>query len=116
MKLGYKQYIIRLAMYCMLLLCSCSQERKDREIKADLTVKAKNMIDYAGVRFTVKGGIVSLSGECPTENAKNTVERKAKDLYAVKGIISHIVVAPVTIGTDHQLKQSVDSVLGNYPG
>ena len=108
--------MMHIAVCNMLLLCSCSQEHKDREIKADLTVKAKDLIDYAGVRFTVKDGIISLNGECPTAQAKNTVESKAKALYAVKGILSHINIAPVVIGTDHQLKQSVDSILGNYPG
>lgn len=111
-----KKYFLVYMVCSLLLLCSCSQECKDREIKADLTVKAKGIIDYAGVRFTVKDGIISLTGECPSANAKNTVESKAKSLYAVKGIISHITIAPVVIGTDHQLKQGVDSILGKYPG
>ncbi len=111
-----KRYLLPVFICSLLLLCSCSQEQRDREIKADFTVKAKGDIDYAGIRFTVKDGIISIDGECPTQVAKSKVETKAKALYAVKEIISHIKIAPVVIGTDHQLKQGVDSILGKYPG
>jgi len=45
-----------------------------------------------------------------------SVESTAKGLYGVKSVINNIVIAPVVIGTDHLLKQGVDSVLQKYPG
>lgn len=117
MKQRWNRIIILMSFYALLLLAlnSCSQQHKDEEIKRDLTAKAKNYKEFAGVHFVVHDGIVSLSGECPTENWKSVVETKVKGVYAVKGVINHITIAPVIIGTDDQLKQSVDSVLKIYP-
>jgi hyperosmotically inducible periplasmic protein len=87
---------------------------KDATIKADLTTKAKSDKELTGVRFTVENGIVTLSGECPTEKTKNAVETKVKKLYGVKSVINNIEVGPVVIGTDELLKEGVDSILKNY--
>lgn len=100
----------------ILILGSCSQQYKDKEIKKDLTAKAKENKEFLGVRFVVHDGIVSLSGECPTAQARSKVESKVKGVYAVKGVVDNITIAPVIIGTDQQLKQSVDSTLKIYPG
>jgi len=100
----------------VIALCSCSQEYKDEEIKKDLTSKVKNEREFIGVRFVVNDGIVSLSGECPTPQERSKVESKVKSMYAVKGVLNNITIAPVIIGTDQQLKQSIDSTLKTYPG
>jgi osmotically-inducible protein OsmY len=100
----------------LLLLSGCSQQGKDKEIKADLTAKAKEDKNFAGVRFMVNNGIVTLSGECPTAQAKDKVESTVKRVYAVKEVTNNIAIAPVIIGTDQQLKQGVDSILSKYPG
>jgi hyperosmotically inducible protein len=102
--------------FLIIAVCSCSQQYKDEEIKKDLTSKVKNEKDFIGVRFVVNDGIVSMSGECPTPQAKSKVESKVKSMYAVKGVLNNITIAPVVIGTDQQLKQSVDSTLKTYPG
>lgn len=97
-------------------LCSCSQQHNDIEIKRDLTSQAKGNKEFFGVRFMVNDGLVTLSGECPTEKARDLVVDKVKRTYAVKDVISKITIAPVIIGTDEQLKQGVDSILKTYPG
>jgi hyperosmotically inducible protein len=104
-------------IFCLLafVLSACSQEHKDVEIKQDLTAKAKKGKEFIGVRFVVNDGIVSLSGECPTENTREKVVTTVKSVYAVKGVLDNIAIAPVTIGTDEQLKESVDSALKTYP-
>jgi len=95
-------------------LHSCTP--KDTTIKADLVSQAKEEKNFAGVRFTVNKGMVTLSGECPTEMSKSKVETAVKNTFGVKQIINNLVIAPVVIGTDQQLKQGVDSVLKQYPG
>ena len=77
--------------------------------------KAKYELDFEGVRFIVDHGIVTLSGRCATQRSKDKVEFTVKNLYGVKRLISHIEILPVTIGTDHLLKQAVDSILQKYP-
>ena len=107
---GFLSIVLLLAT----LLQSCSPA--DTTIKADLATKAKQDKDFAGVRFTVDKGIVTLSGECATEKSKNTVESTVKGVYGVKDVKNNIIIAPVVIGTDQQLKQGVDSLLRDYPG
>jgi hyperosmotically inducible periplasmic protein len=95
---------------------SCSQKNKDATIKADLTTKAKSDKDFLGTRFIVENGLVTLSSNCPTDKAKSDVETTVKGVYGVKGVINNIGIAAVVVGPDELLKQSVDTVLQNYPG
>lgn len=95
------------------MIVGCTQN-KDDSIKADLATKAMSEKDFQGVRFTVENGVVTFSGECPTEKSKGAVEEKAKKLYGVKSVVNNITIAPVVIGTDEVLKQRVDSVLKRY--
>jgi osmotically-inducible protein OsmY len=99
------------------ILASCSSpDKQDKSIKADLTVKAEKKQDFAGVIFTVEKGIVTLSGQCPTDKSKTSVEGTVKKLYGVKDVVNNITIAPVVIGTDQGLKHQVDSVLKKYAG
>ena len=109
----YKVVFIILVLQVLTLLQACSP--KDTTIKADLVTKAKEDKDFAGVRFVVDKGIVTLNGECATEKSKNTVEKTVKGVYGVKDVKNNIIIAPVVIGTDQQLKQGVDSLLKDYP-
>lgn len=102
--------------FAILLTGSCeSRQRKDEIVKADLVTKAKKEKAFSGVRFTVVNGVVTLSGICPTEKAKSKVETTVKGVYAVEKVVNNITVGPVVIGTDEQLRESVDSVLKKYP-
>jgi len=118
MKQEKKHFTSWICAGCLLffVVCGCTQQHNDVEIKKDLTAKAKNNKEFIGVRFIVDDGIVTLSGVCPTEKERNKVVSKVKGTYAVKEVINHISIAPVVIGTDEQLKQGVDSVLKVYPG
>ena len=103
---------------CLLnfLIISCSQQEIDKETKADITTKAKTDISFAGVNYTVADGVVYLSGKCPTDKAKTSVEGTVKDIAGVKNVVNTISIAPVVLTSDYALKQSVDSVLKNYAG
>jgi osmotically-inducible protein OsmY len=94
--------------------CLISCHAKDNTIKADLASRAKEEKDFAGVTFIVENGVVTLNGECPTEKSKSTVEKAVKDLYGVKNVVDNIRIAPVVIGVDQPLKESVDSILQQY--
>src|SRR5947209_14049420 len=99
----------------LIVLAGCSKQTIDKETKADLISKAKDQPTFAGVTFSVNGGIVSLSGTCATKKDRSEVEASVRDLAGVKEVIDNIVIAPVVIGTDRQLKQSVDSAMKEYP-
>lgn len=93
---------------------SCSQQKKDREIKAEITVKSKQEIAFAAVSATVREGVVTLTGTCPSSKAREKAGSTVKQVPGVKGVINQINIAPVVLDTDPYLKQSVDSVLKQY--
>ncbi|MVN22849.1 BON domain-containing protein [Mucilaginibacter arboris] len=109
-------YLTIFLLLLIILCSSCSKAHRDKEIKADLTTKAKNELNFAGVNYMVEDGVVTLTGKCSSEKSKNEVEQDVKGINIVKGIINKIVVAPVTLTSDFPLKQAADSVLKNYPG
>jgi osmotically-inducible protein OsmY len=87
----------------------------DREIKADITVKAGTAVEFAGVSYTVKDQLVILTGTCPSYFSKQKVLQTIKSIGVVKGVEDHIVIAPVMFTTDLPLKQHVDSLLADHP-
>ena len=100
----------------LLLLSACSQQARDREIKADITTKAKQDINFAGAYFTVKDGTVSLWGRCATEKSRDLLLQKLKTIHVIKAIDDRLIIGPVSIGSNFSFKQRVDSVLAKYPG
>jgi hypothetical protein len=99
----------------LMLQVSCTQHIKDAELKADITVKAKADVNFAGVRFTVENRIVTIWGNCPTPRSKETVLQQLGTIHMLEGIVNHLRIAPVTLGSSFTLKQQVDSVLSAYP-
>jgi osmotically-inducible protein OsmY len=112
---GIKQLVVGIIVGLASFMFSNCQNG-DADIKGDLATKAEQEKNFAGVRFTVENGIVILTGECPTEKVRGEVESKVKGIYGVKKVINSIQIAPVVIGTDYDLKHSVDSVLKKYAG
>lgn len=100
----------------LVLIAGCGDRKsKDADVKADLVTKAKKEKAFSGVRFTVRNGIVTLNGICPTEKSKTTVESTVKGVYGVTSVVNNLAIGSVIIGTDEQLRESVDSVLKKYP-
>jgi len=105
--------------YGLLTLCitsalSCSPQMKDRAIKEDITTKAKDDINFAGMNYTVENGVVSLSGYAPTADAREKAASTIKRIAGVKQVNNMVAIAPVVLDHDFPLKQSVDSVLMKY--
>lgn len=115
-KQNFGLHFFTIFSFMLILICSsCSKEHRDKEIKADLTVKAKSDLNFAAVTFTVEDGVVTLTGKCSSEKSKHEAEEMVKGINIVKGIANNIVVAPVVLTTDLPMKQAVDSVLKDYP-
>lgn len=96
-------------------MVSCSQEDHDKQIKADITSKAKSDINFAGVSFTIKDGSVTLTGSCPTVKARAGIDQSLSTIHILKSVDNRIKIAPVTMGASFAIKQAVDSVLATYP-
>lgn len=94
----FKSFLKHPVFFLLMLIAvctSCSKEHRDREIKADLTTKAKNELNFAAVNYTVDDGIVNLTGKCGSEKSKQEAEETVKGINIVNGIVNKIVVAPV---------------------
>jgi osmotically-inducible protein OsmY len=96
-------------------IIACNPYERDRQIKIDISAKAKNDVNFAGVNFTVKNGIVTLSGNCPTSKSQAEVNQALKTIHILDSINDKIKISPVTLGSSLAMKRSVDSVLANYP-
>lgn len=99
----------------LLSFFSCSQPEKDKDIKQMISVTAKEEPAFAGVNYTVENGVVTLSGNAPSETERDKIANKIKEMAGVKEVVNNIIIAPVILNTDHVLKKSVDSVLKKYP-
>ena len=107
--------MVQLSLLALVIfLTGCSQQKKDREIKADITAKAKSEIAFAGVNYTVSNGIVDVTGVCPSAKERDKVESAVRRIAGVKEVKNSIAIGPVVLDADFSLKQSVDSLLMNY--
>jgi hypothetical protein len=102
-------------LLAVLLTESCSQQARDQAIKADLTVKAKEDMNFAGVQFYVKDGLVRLIGVCPTPKSREMIKQKLSTIHVIDSVEDRLTIAPVSLGPNLTLKQQVDSVLAKYP-
>lgn len=90
----------------------CAQ--KDNDIKKCIAANAKEELMFAGVDYRVQNGIVTLSGNSPSEELKKKLINNLKSTGGVKKVVDNIIVGPVVLDRDFILKQKVDSVLAGY--
>ena len=110
---GSKSYFVLFIVF--LLTAACTQQSLDAELKADITGKAKEDINFAGVMFTVDNRKVTLRGNCPTRKSREKVLQLLGTIHMLKGIEDHLTIAPVTLSSSFSLRQQVDSLLSKYP-
>ena len=100
---------------CALSMVSCNSYERDRQIKADLTIKAKEDVNFAGVNFIVRNCNVKIWGYCPTYKSRMAIIQKLGTIHVIRRIDNQLVIRPLTIGQDFYLKQLADSLLATHP-
>jgi hypothetical protein len=113
--INYCQKAFLWMCFAIPILEGCSQQAKDKEIKADITIKAKDDVNFAGLQYFVKNGIVKLFGNCPTTKAREMVKQKLSTIHVIDSLEDHLVIAPVILNSSFAIKQQADSVLATYP-
>jgi len=111
----YKCLLVQLLLLAGLILSGCKEGLRDEEIKADLTMKAKEDVNFAGVQFYVENAQVILSGSCPTIESRTMLLQKIKSIHVIDTVMDRLTIAPVILTSTFALKQDVDSVLATYP-
>lgn len=103
-------------------LISCKGKQTDAEIQTSINEKIASNNSMKGLNASVKDGVVTLSGECPTEECRKDCADAVKSMKGVKDVANNIHVAsatataPVEINTDEVLTSSVNDVVKNYKG
>ncbi|MBC7828549.1 MAG: BON domain-containing protein [Chitinophagaceae bacterium] len=115
--------IITVLAFSGITLISCKGKQTDAEIQTSINEKIASTDQMKGLNASVKDGVVTLSGECPTEECRKDCADAVKGMKGVKDIDNNIRVAsavaqpaPVEITVDETLKTSVNDVIKNYKG
>lgn len=105
------------------ILISCKGKQSDAEIKASIDEKIAKNEGMKGLAATVNNGVVTLSGECPTEECRKDCADAVKGISGVKSVDNNIKVANVStepaaveVSGDETLKSSVNDVVKKYNG
>lgn len=70
-------FIVNIAVISLVAIqFACNQKKRDKEIKADIVTKTKTDINFAGISYTVEGGVVTLTGSCPTAKSRSEAEKQ----------------------------------------
>lgn len=109
--------------FAAISLVSCKGTQTDSEIQASINEKIASKDEMKGLQASVSNGVVTLSGECPTDECRKDCAEEVKEIKGVKSVQNNIQVAsattapaPVEVTADETLKNSVNDVVRNYQG
>ena len=115
--------ILTVFAFSGLLLISCKGKQTDAEIQSSLNEKISSNEKMKGLNASVKDGVVTLAGECATEECRKDCADAVKKMNGVKDVENNIQVAslatpsaPVEINSDETLTTSVNDVVKKYKG
>lgn len=104
-------------------LTSCKSNQTDSEIQQAVNEKLAKNEESKGLNATVKNGVVTLTGECPTEECRKDCFDAVKNVNGVKDVENNIRVAsisdapaPVEVSSDATLTTSVNDIVKKYDG
>jgi hypothetical protein len=99
----------------LILLALAGCQTSDEEIKADIAGKAQQDLNFIGLSYTVKNGVVDFYGYCPSVKAFEKIQQTITNIHVIKSVQYHVGIAPVLLNSLTTIKLQVDSVLGGYP-
>lgn len=115
--------LLTIIAFSSITLISCKGKQTDAEIQASINQKIASSDEMKGLTASVNNGVVSLSGECPTEECRKDCADQVKKIDGVKEVENNIRVAslvappaPVDVAADETLKASVNDVVKKYDG
>lgn len=102
-------------LIALLLLALAGCQTSDKEIRADIAGKAQQDLNFTGLHYTVKNGIVDFYGSCPSDKALKKIQQTIKNIHVIKATRYRVTIGPTVLDTLTPVKLQVDSVLGGYP-
>ena len=106
-----KTFYFSIALVGLLALNSCKPS--DEKITEEVSKVATSEASLSSVSYTVKDGVVTLTGEVENEAQKMAAEEKFKTVKDVKSVVNNLTVKPVVVlPTAEELKKQADDALG----
>jgi hypothetical protein len=102
-----------IALGLMFALAGCRVS--DQEIRADIAGKAQQDLNFVGLKYTVRDGVVNFTGHCPSQMAFTKVSETVKNIHIIKAVNYRVTIAPVQLDTLTTIKLKTDSVLAQFP-
>jgi hypothetical protein len=96
-----------------LALAGC--QTSDQEIRADIAVKAQQDLNFSGLNYTVRAGMVHFFGRCPSEKAFTKIRQTITNIHVIKAVRYDVTITPVVLDTLTLVKLQADSLLSKYP-
>jgi hypothetical protein len=96
-----------------LALAGC--QTPDAEIRADIAGKAQQDMNFAGLHYVVKNGVVDFTGSCSSEKALAKIKQLIENIHVIKSVSYHVSIQPVVLGRATYMKLEADSILAQYP-
>jgi hypothetical protein len=117
------RFLITVLAFASVTFISCKGKQTDAEIEAAINQKIAGNAEMKGLNASVKGGVVTLTGECKDDECRKDCADAVKDVKGVKSVENNIRIAsadapaaPVVVASDETLKNSVNDVVKNYKG
>lgn len=107
--------IMKKTLIALIMLAMAGCQTSDEEIRADIAGKAQQDLNFSGLKYTVKNGIVDFYGKCPSDKALAKIQQTIKNIHVIKAVDYHVNITPVRLDALTPIKLQVDSVLGGYP-
>jgi len=107
--------IMKRTLIALIMLAMAGCQTSDEEIRADIASKAQQDLNFSGLSYTVKNGVVDFYGNCPSVKALAKIQQTIKNIHVIKEANYRVGIAPVTLDDVTPLKLQVDSILGGYP-
>jgi hypothetical protein len=97
----------------LLMLAGC--QTSGQEIRADISVKAQQDLNFSGLDNTVHSGIVDFTGLVPSEKAFAKIRQTIENIHVIKAVNYHVTISRVVLDTLTLVKMQADSLLAKYP-
>jgi hypothetical protein len=97
----------------VLALAGC--QASDQEIRTDIAGQAQQDLNFSGLEYTVRAGVVNFRGRCPSERAFTLIKQTIANIHVIKAVHYEVTIAPVLLDTLTVIKLQADSLLAKYP-
>jgi hyperosmotically inducible protein len=110
-------YLVVATAFFFISFCNvaCGGANNDAAIQTKISSITQNTAELQSVSASVSDGVVTLIGNCRTEEDRERAEKAVEKIDDVKDVINNITITNnVTVTSDGDLRDQVDKVVKKY--